>query len=1843
MSGNVKLACNVLDYRNVGPNEFETEIRYAKLLPLSSSLYQHKVEAELTGGSWEYDLKKFYHVYNDVFFEPYFNYNKGEILKLDKTTNQYTRNTDFEMGVKRVSYVKNGCQFAFFAPFYFEGIDDLPKYFYMSVHISTAVHHIVKNIKINITDNAKSVRNYLYHYLTRYAKSIDSNVCFMLPDSKQATYYGIDLTRGGFVKCVDNGVSNLYTTQTTINNFDATLCTGFKRNKMVMKQVMPLAFYFNIDDLLTPAERNLYRNGNVEFSGYYVNQKNIGCSWYDFNIDYDLWKESVLALNTENGLMQWFPGNIHNIMDASFPSLNDMRYVEYQFSNKLTTNYCRWKLKYSSDEHPFITNMSTAFSKNQNSNYKYGQYPVSFSSMDGLALPMLSNSAYYYNLIFPLSSNTKLYDVYNASSTPKYQNIFNNYCLNWFNVIDKVDDSLFKQENLWQNVVDNCVYYNGILYDLSNIYYELVEPEKIDKFAMFVKINSNFMNEQEIGKLKFANYMLNRQVVELSLHPNALSNLQLLNWGVGDKNEQYKNYLYENEEYTGAVQDNANKDSLEFNRIFTYSENNTGKYINLADYDMDYYELNKYYDYDKVSAYINNLRNNFFDDYQNVLSSSYSNTWDPAFRDIIKDNAFVYMGIFNDPSSYMISSYEILPINRSYMISYCEKIDINTYAYMTNLNMYTTYDGRYNTISYVLDEFNEPLTYIGHYTKNIPVLDKDNNQIYDTYNATYIDANGDVQNMYTYVKTDNTYMGIQHDIHGNVINEIRYKTYTGVKESYSYVQDCNGHILSYLSYCTYTGYDPETYEETVCYVMDKKYETDENGCPIQTYNNIELDADNIYEHTATGELVRTPAEHLTCGQEYVSYATYYEARTYTSYYMQPKNITYIGRETYTYIDSNYVPQIGFYTYIVPKQELCYEYRYEPFTYTVPRHRVELTDETYIGYYTYANDNIEYIGCYYKPIEEDEDEFQYMRENLFYVDNDNYGIKKPSFISYYNSYTGNVLSYFSCGKYEYLHALYGSTFYTKRRTIRASELRRLEYEPFHQTYLRAFCSNDYTGQYEYGWINDPTHITYKLYKSCQHTQELAASLINAYLASNIIYEFNPVLHNNGEVYTSNVFKKRYENTGKFYGAQVAYSEVKNDKNVLYASRYNLNAIFKHYSGVLSYSYFTTYTDTDGTVLKDYYEEKHTYTYDWVYDIATSTYQCAYEKKYNIPYMVSYYYDNIENTVENRPHYEFNSNNYTELYCKFLNKRHIYYWYGELVKDEALKLPENWHIDWKKNIFIKRRVLVHTGNGLSVQDEFVPLVEAGYLFAQRVDPEWFLSFKKFYANILEDTTKGLYYFAGCEGEKFELVYKDIFFRVNKTLWDIIGCEDVHYKDIYLYRIETPLEYDQNYLDANIKTQFINYNTWNSYSSRYSDLDVTLTPMFYDIFEQNELDEAIYANYKLHNISKVEYSWPELDAQGNHVKIHYDYNYRYNANDTLYMISITDDEREKFGMTKTYEEYSYCGSDFSIEVNSLNYNDSLKMSTYKDENGVNYGFYVIQANIDNTSNTFRIDAQTSMISKSSIREMYDYINNINAIYYINGVNIVENKEYGKLLFKNYVPFMNLNLLSNLNNISTVIKPNSFNIDMIYKQQLIDNTNGSYEINLSMCDPNKITKQNLFRYTHNIVPYITERNILSNYYYLKLKDVEKTLLIDGKFNSIGDSPIYKKTIYIDSFTPLNVYTLSPNEKEVRSFNNVSYKYTPLEYKHFNMSKYINVEAEFFIRLDGKYKYHELHELESEEHTISVFAGYMNTGRVTKFTDDEILFLYRKYKVEYDTKSIGLDYSRTEKLYTLTYKFSLL
>ena len=75
LSGNVKLACTLLDYNKLNANTFETNIRGAHIYPISSQLFQKSVEANLLSSSWEFDLKRFYEAYSDIFHNHCFVFN----------------------------------------------------------------------------------------------------------------------------------------------------------------------------------------------------------------------------------------------------------------------------------------------------------------------------------------------------------------------------------------------------------------------------------------------------------------------------------------------------------------------------------------------------------------------------------------------------------------------------------------------------------------------------------------------------------------------------------------------------------------------------------------------------------------------------------------------------------------------------------------------------------------------------------------------------------------------------------------------------------------------------------------------------------------------------------------------------------------------------------------------------------------------------------------------------------------------------------------------------------------------------------------------------------------------------------------------------------------------------------------------------------------------------------------------------------------------------------------------------------------------------------------------------------------------------------------------------------------------------------------------------------------------------------------------------------------------------------------------------------------------------------------------------------------------------------------
>ena len=510
LSGNVKLACTLLDYNKTSEDGniiYETNIRGAKLLPLTSSLFQKNLTVSLLNSSWEYDVKKFYSCYSDVFYNINFNYNKNEIEKIDKTSIIYQRNTDFEFGVKRVSYKKSGSQFACFAPIYIDSTDDIPNYLMIDMTFSKGSWHMVKHIKVNIASNKDDNHNYIYKYLSKYVSKLDDKVAYMNNDDCTITYWAIDAVNGGFVKKTDSLASSLFKIQMPIQMFDYNICKGFSNNKIVIKQIIPLCFYIDIENILTDGEKNRYLGADIVFSANYYDSSNNKLDFYDFDWDYEVHNENILAMNSMSGTLEKIPGFSENIMDEGFPSLYDRRISEYQFADTLTATFSRWKMLYSDDDYPYITNMSWAFSNNQGSNYKYREFPVSFTTQAAYA--KTTNGK--YDLIFPLGEDKSYYDNHNIASAKKYTSIMDNYCLNWFDVVDTDVFNSFKDTVDWKDVNDGYVYYRGMLYNLNYIYNKANDLEdKIDKFSMLVYPDTaNIMSSSQIGNLKFVSYVIN--------------------------------------------------------------------------------------------------------------------------------------------------------------------------------------------------------------------------------------------------------------------------------------------------------------------------------------------------------------------------------------------------------------------------------------------------------------------------------------------------------------------------------------------------------------------------------------------------------------------------------------------------------------------------------------------------------------------------------------------------------------------------------------------------------------------------------------------------------------------------------------------------------------------------------------------------------------------------------------------------------------------------------------------------------------------------------------------------------------------------------------------------------------------------------------------------------------------------------------------------------------------------------------------------------------------------------------------------------------------------------------
>lgn len=704
-SGNVKLACNIIDSRTTNDKDvWEASVRGARIIPISSHMWQSGLEAGLVSSSWEYDLPKFYSMYSNIFYSPCFEFDKLDMLKLDTSVEQKVRNTDFEFGVKRISYTKNGKQFGFFAPLYIDSIDDLPDYFLIEATIEVVnkdgdtVYAIKRKLRVNIGNEVEYKKAYLGRYLSRYLSNIDDNVAFCTPVTNQATFYGIDLVHGGFVTAVDNMMDRVYHYHNTIHNVDATITGAFKRNSIAMKQILPLAFYFSMQDMLTEQESIRYRSAYVTFSGaYYKDGKKL--PMYDWSMDYMNYTEEILRMDPMSGSMLWTTGLCKNIMDVSFPSLNECRYINYEFANKVAPWFCRWKLKYSSDEHPYIINNSWAFSKNQDSYYKYGQFPSTYSQQNSLAKYFVDSSGIYnYDMRFPvgdinnINSGRYMYAYapeFDKSTTgpynyviSNYENILNNYGSNWYNVIPEYSDNIYNNESIWQDVVDNRIYYNGILYDLTNIYEELNTNKRIDKFAVLMHPDMHILPKEELAKLYFSQYSLYRAGVSQISNTNVIANDSIFTIAY---KADVPNYMWADDTWLGSSYTKVYQDKMCFDEIFV-EDNEDGNFIDMmsatyfsypynvtdgegnvtySKYAIDYYELDKYYNIDDAD-YVTKVAND-------IVLDAYESVEDEEVKSMIAAYVLPNYGTIGHMHAYVsgaVNSYAWIPTTRFFRMSY---------------------------------------------------------------------------------------------------------------------------------------------------------------------------------------------------------------------------------------------------------------------------------------------------------------------------------------------------------------------------------------------------------------------------------------------------------------------------------------------------------------------------------------------------------------------------------------------------------------------------------------------------------------------------------------------------------------------------------------------------------------------------------------------------------------------------------------------------------------------------------------------------------------------------------------------------------------------------------------------------------------------------------------------------------------------------------------------------------------------------------------------------------------------------------------------------------------------
>lgn len=1730
MSGNVKIACLLTDFNKIDTFTFESNVRNARLLPLSSNVNQKMINISLLESSYEFDIKKFYSYYSDIFYDSKFTFNKNDYAKYDKVNINNSRNTDFEFGVKRLPYQQHGYQFGFYAPIYIDDAHDIPDYFLIRIKIKNNFITTERNIRVNIKENYIDDTNYLYKYINRYVSKIDDNFIYLLEKNKQATYYGIDLVYGGFVRKIDNDIKSIYEHQMSVNNFDYMITSGWKRNGMCIKQVLPLSFYFNLNDILTKNEIDQYTNSDIYIEGeYYRNNRPL--SFYDFDIDYDEFYQKIIRFDMHDGIFRYVTTN-KNILNVPNPGLNESECILYKYSNKINPMYTRWKMKYSNDVNPYITNLNFDFSYNQGSPSKYGSYPMQFTPMRGF---IDVNNNFAPPLDTYVKSNMTDYSK-NLTFVENYNAIMNKYATTWYNIVRTINGMNAVYMRYPAEVDDSLIYYyKDVKFKFQYKEYKRNEWTEVDKSRFDIEHLSKYDDlYYNIGDLENPNYINpvpDNFAGPIYMHvPNNYELKERLKichgepilvyyvkniwdnciWAdVKDNRAYFGGVLYDFKSIAESIEDMPHIDKfgmfvkLKFD-VFSKDEAENIK--------MPTYAL---FDKSNIATLPNCTVNDEI--YQSLHTAT---PIDKLYKNEIKKKQ----------NTNEISTNSLFILNKNgdgnfidltyYGILYHE---INKYYKLEDIIVGKNYDNIEHISEFVIEGYEIlPIFYNNSlYYENL--LGK---QVFELRNEDNLKAM-----LYLSAKNSSTKIEYTDDY----IKSARENT-----EKYGNVYYLKGNFVSYKDIKILND------EEHMNINIDDLQEY--NFTPQVIYNaeNVAVNVFTKYDDTIDGNYGNIiPSSEIVTDKD-VIYVDPYNVNNIVNY----KNTTYSYNYSY-YVNEGEESPYREYKHIELND--CNSYEFPAL----------LLNKTHLHYYFTKISHDLNNNVTIRP-----EETLYIRKRIFYVDGndecdltftDEY-IPMTYFYSKWNPY---IVNYYDEVMKDFVY----------NEDIKTWEFKKPVNENDHTIISENFERDKGEGRRIEEILNLPTDFNVENFtfdvvyrKRFIKVNEELFSIINLDNGKEQIYK-DMFLYIVQKPYDYNSANKllfehkidQYEQKGIFYNKiSLCLTPLFNDyvlqkkEDTIVYEKYNQNSIIKAKYGYICVDEELSYTGV---------------TYSTAYSNETPNYETP---------------ENEEEIIE-----EEQPVTYWGTY-NYVKEKEVYGTYYRYNAGDVLLM-----MDISK--------FQNSGN-------------YDYITAYSpYDPEKTRRYKYFsYSYVTSYFEETGYNLLAYDENRIAQTFD----YINPS-YSYLALASNTFADAYTYTY-TYTNKSYTYIGHTASYTYYSYN-------RFRKL-FTYTYTYY----VGDLPRTGYAMYDLGENTGF---WYNADTKEAYTYTQLSYTYHpseiRNVDVITYRTVIYDDKGlfDKFKLN-TYS-FAYTYSYYNVENvvttkhivpkadEFIAYDVTTMEKQLVEHTGVGeytYAFYTIDVTVNNTGASFNI-----MGDDYEAKKMFTSLNGIR-LYDIND----ENYDFTHT-FNLFVPFSKLNLLKSLNEIDTVVKPS------IYEMPNELSSVYDYDMKAYTIAENRIKSNSIQceRYLSNIVPNFKQTTNIRNLYNLKYKNVDKLPKL-----SYVDSVLFKDESNIYNYKPIRVYDVNSNE-----YTNM----IDLEHKYFNDNKFVNLKENIEIIVGDALTANEVNSYSQPWCVVEAFKNYVKGNNKNDYNDTDILFLYNRYDVKFDTTMNGINYNQTEKLYKLIYKFTLI